>query len=278
MNLKRLNRCVVASRFRYEKPGHTAGDQNQETGVASWTCKTVSCTCRCTQSVGHTLGSSGTVAITIIASLHSDYQPDRGQVMKTMREVMRHIRLSLGARVTSYVDDWLLIKAYLLECASLTEQVTALFRQLQLQINNDKSSLHSAQFVVYLGIRWDTSSRQVLVRVPSDKLLTIRRTTTRLLRDSHERSVPTRVVAQVAGRIAAVTKAVPPARLMLRALYRHLAKARNVNRAVTLSRQSLTDLEHFLERIQTWNGRYLTTPSPSVTMTTNASDYGRGMT
>ena len=64
LNLNRLNQCVVASRFRYEKPGHTAGDHNQATGVASWTCKTVSC---------------GTVAITIIASLHSDYQPDRGQ-------------------------------------------------------------------------------------------------------------------------------------------------------------------------------------------------------
>ncbi|XP_065198331.1 uncharacterized protein LOC135829877 [Sycon ciliatum] len=55
---------------------------------------------------------------------------------------MRHIRLSLGARVTSYADDWLLITAYLLECTLLTEQVTALFRQLQLQIDREKSSLH----------------------------------------------------------------------------------------------------------------------------------------
>ena len=65
---------------------------------------------------------------------------------------------------------------------------------------------------------------------------------------------------------------------MLRALYQDLAKARSLNRAVTLSRQSRTDLKHFLERIQTWNGRYLTTPSPSVTLTTDASDYGWGMT
>lgn len=196
---------------------------------------------------------------------------------KTMREVVKYIRSTMGGRVTSYVDDWLLLAATKEESSWLTAQVLQLFSRLQLQVNQEKSSQSPSQTVSYLGMIFQTSGEHVMVRVPADKLRSIRRLTGRLLSKAKTSSVPVRMVAQVAGHIMAVTKAVAPARMMLRSVYKDIGTARTWSSTVCLSNQALEDLQGLLSRIQTWNGHYLTTPTPDVTVTTDASDYGWGM-
>ena len=120
----------------------------------------------------------------------------------------------------------------------------------------------------------DMTGNHTLVKVPADKMRNIRRATSRLLQMAKKGPVPARAVAHVAGRITAVTRAIAPARLMLRAVYKDLGAARSWSATVSLSHQAQTDLSLFLERIQNWNGNHLSTPDPDITVTTDASDYG----
>ena len=179
--------------------------------------------------------------------------------------------------MTSYVDDWLIMASTREECRSLTNKIRALFHRLHLEINFEKSIVEPSQSISYLGMVLHTAGTNILVRVPKDKLRSIRRAARRLLSKATTGSIPVRSLAQVAGRIMAVTKAISPTRMMLRSVYRDIAAAGSWSSSVYSSSEAKQDLALFPERIANWNGSYLTIPEPDVTISTDALDYGWGM-
>ena len=278
LNLKRLNQNVIAPRFRYENLDTLQGNLHPGDWCSSLDLKNGFFHLPVHRDSRTYLGFQFEGNFYQYRVLPFGLSVSPWAFTKAMREVLKHIRTTMECRATTYVDDWLLIAASQRQCAEIAERVCELFRKLQLNVNMEKSTIIPTQRISYLGMILDMTGNHTLVKVPADKMRNIRRATSRLLQMAKKGPVPARAVAHVAGRITAVTRAIAPARLMLRAVYKDLGAARSWSATVSLSHQAQTDLNLFLERIQNWNGNHLSTPDPDITVTTDVSDYGWGMT
>ena len=118
----------------------------------------------------------------------------------------------MECRATTYVDDWLLIVASQRQCMDMAEQVCDLFRKLQLNIN----IIPTQKYRIWEGFSTQRATTHWSGFHPK-KMRNIRRATSRLLQKAKNGPVPARAIAHVAGRVTAVTRAIAPARLMLRA-------------------------------------------------------------
>eukprot|EP00117_Sycon_ciliatum_P013786 scpid46822/ scgid14313/ Transposon Ty3-I Gag-Pol polyprotein; Gag3-Pol3; Transposon Ty3-2 TYA-TYB polyprotein; Capsid protein; p24; Spacer peptide p3; Nucleocapsid protein p11; Ty3 protease; p16; Spacer peptide J; Reverse transcriptase/ribonuclease H; p55; Integrase p52; Integrase p49 len=201
---------------------------------------------------------------------------------KKMRQVLKHVRASLPGRAASYVDDWLLVAA----SKEASDRLTGLIgvnRRIVLpawspdqqgEVKPVPGTEHQVPRHGDPHGRSACSHQDPGGQTPNDQEVR----TGRILRQAEEAgTVPTRTLAQLAGRITAATKAAAPARLMLRAVYRDIGSATSWSSSVRLSPQSRKDLLRIRDQLQDWNGRYLSIPTPSIAVTTDASDYGWGM-
>jgi len=83
--------------------------------------------------------------------------------------------------------------------------------------------------------------------------------------------VPVQKLAAVIGQGVALTKAILPAKLLLRNAYHNIARRENWNSLVPLSAATILDLEDWLHGLSTWNGRLANLQPCNVLLDTDAS-------
>lgn len=156
------------------------------------------------------------------------------------------------------------------------ELLVAGLEHLGFVVNRDKSQLEPTQELEYLGMIVDTTGPEPQYRVPAAKIRAVRSDIRRLLRAS---TVKPRALSRVLGKLCALTRAILPARTMLRSSYDMLPPSRLWDTTeVTLSPASRADLTEWLEKMETWNGRVVAFGSHDHVLQTYASKSGGGAT
>ncbi len=87
-----------------------------------------------------------------------------------------------------------------------------------------------------------------------------------------------RALARIAGQIVSMTKAVTPAKLLLRNLYRCLKSRKSWQDMLTLDLESIRDLKWWIQAFDSWNGRAVEPQGTPIEIATDASAEGWGAT
>jgi hypothetical protein len=194
---------------------------------------------------------------------------------KVLKPIIQSARAQ-GIRVVAYLDD-LLIMATSKE--EVLENLSWVINQLEIHgftINRDKSFLTPCQKIDYLGFKID--SKSMTLKLPKAKLRSIVR---ECQKAKHLRCLPIRNLASLIGKIVATTNAILPARLHSRALLRDKNRGLHLNGwngSVTLSEESLIQLDWWIKELPKWNGKTMIPEVPQSIIYTDASNLGWGAT
>ncbi|GFO29463.1 reverse transcriptase [Plakobranchus ocellatus] len=142
------------------------------------------------------------------------------------------------------------------------------------RVNWSKSNLEPSQKVCYIGYQVETYSDKkiVVLKIPKDRIKKVKRDISRTL---EKKCISARALARIAGQCISMTKAVLPAKLLLRNLYRCLKTKSSWGDILELDSATLKDLEWWLEAFNYWNGRaYKSECSPVIQIATDASMEG----
>ena len=86
-----------------------------------------------------------------------------------------------------------------------------------------------------------------------------------------------RGLAHIAGQIVSMSKAIFPAKLLLRNVYRLLKSKTRWSNTLVVDKHSLNDLRWWLYSMKSWNGRSIADSCPEIIqIATNASALGYG--
>ena len=185
-----------------------------------------------------------------------------------------HISELLDISVNVFLDDY---------CASFNAARTdvapkffAALEHLGFVINYAKSVVEPTESLEYLGFVIDVSGPEPMFRAPSARIRDVRSDIRRVLRAS---TVPPRQLARLLGKLVSLTRAILPARTMLRTSYDMLPPSRKwASVELTLSKACRADLEEWLEMLEAWNGRVAALRPHQHLLQTDASKSGGGAT
>ena len=141
-------------------------------------------------------------------------------------------------------------------------------------INRDKSQLTPATSCSFVG--FDVSSIGLhgpWIKVLHEKVKKLKYCIRRAL---IKESLPVRQLAKIAGMCIAMTRAVIPAKLLLRNIYRCIAKKTSWSSIITIDKHAKNDLMWWLSAIEQWNGAPLFVSPPDIQCETDASASGWG--
>lgn len=191
---------------------------------------------------------------------------------KTMRPVIGILR-SRGVRCIIYLDDLLIMATTKEKCLQHLRQTLEILSRLGFRINWKKSSLIPTQVEQFLGLTID--SHEMLFKVPREKLTSVMASLRQLIPLT---AVTLRQLAHIIGKLMALEAAVLPVRLRTRELLRNLNhhKGGDWEQRIPLWNNARTEAQWWLDHLNEWNGRAIVLPTPSVTVTTDASDTGWG--
>ncbi|GFO09415.1 reverse transcriptase [Plakobranchus ocellatus] len=193
---------------------------------------------------------------------------------KVLRPVVQHLRDN-NMKVVLYVDDFFL-------CSSRDtieyQKDWALqeLAHLGWRVNWSKSNLEPSQKVRYIGYQVETYSdkKVVVLKIPKDRIKKVKMDISQTL---EKKCISARALARIAGQCISMTKAVLPAKLLLRNLYICLKTKSSWGDILELDSATLKDLEWWLEAFNYWNGRaYKSECSPVIQIATDASMEGWG--
>eukprot|EP01102_Stenamoeba_stenopodia_P007288 TRINITY_DN203_c0_g1_i1.p1 TRINITY_DN203_c0_g1~~TRINITY_DN203_c0_g1_i1.p1 ORF type:complete len:627 (+),score=30.83 TRINITY_DN203_c0_g1_i1:642-2522(+) len=194
---------------------------------------------------------------------------------KILRPIVEHFRL-LGIRIIFYIDDFLIISATLRGALRDRDLVLDTLRSLGWYISAEKSSLIPEQQKQYLGFIVVTSGESPCCKVPGEKLRKVRHDVARLLKLAEKGQVSSKKVASVVGYCCSLTRAVIPARMYLRDVYRCLGRNGQRDCLISLSSAALENLRWWRDHLADWNGKTLLPLPIDRTLTTDASEFGWG--
>ena len=179
----------------------------------------------------------------------------------------------LGLKYVSYIDDMLIICASKHELILQVATVLKLFMYLGFIINDDKSIVVPTKRIEFLGFTID--STQMMIFVPATKLIKIKQQCTIMIT---AKIVSRRQLASLIGMMVAASKAIILAPLHYRGLQRQIIDTSDQNWEVmvTINKESLKDLNWWVNHAQNYNGVSLINPIPYCTITTDASTKGWG--
>ena len=194
---------------------------------------------------------------------------------KTVRAVIQYLRRYI--RTVAFVDDFIACE----KDSLIEEHKTFLVKTLSKLgwfINFKKSDLYPTNSKEYIGFIIDTISvrNAVVLKIPTKRLQKLKREIKRVL---HKDTVKARQLARVCGQCISMTKAVFPAKLLLRNLYRVLRSKASWQDELVLDEPAREDLRWWYCSISSWNGRSYS-PSNSkgaiIQIATDASGSGYG--
>jgi len=192
---------------------------------------------------------------------------------KVLRPVVQFLRNN-GLRIVLYVDDCLLMSS----SSSVTDHCDFMlqtFADLGWRVNIKKSSLQPESQKKYLGfiINSEGPRGQPWISVPNDRIKSLRKDIVRILQYS---SVKVRKLARVAGQCVSMTKAILPAKLLLRNIYRTIATRSDWNSEVILDNGTRIDLNWWIAALESWNGQCMVPKQVTLQLVTDASSTGYG--
>lgn len=189
---------------------------------------------------------------------------------KTVRPVVQYLRAQ-GLRIVAYVDDFILMSTP----ALMNEQKMLLLQTLENLgwiINLEKSSLNPETSKEYIGYKITTEG-QPLLKIPNTRIRKLKRSLVGVLQKTHATA---RLLARIAGQCIAMTKAIIPGKLLLRNLYRLIAKKQTWDDLLEIDQATRQDLIWWKEAVHTWNGTPITVGHIDCQIETDASESGWG--
>ena len=192
---------------------------------------------------------------------------------KTIRCVVQYLRC-ISLRVHFWVDDGLLMS----QPDNITEHkliFLSTLSKLGICVNWDKSSVEPDCTKEYVGYIVNSLGPDNVpwIKIPSQRILKLRRDLRRALRSV---TIKARFLAKICGQCISFTKAILPAKLLLRNLYRVLRSRNSWDDTLLLDRASVSDIQWWLESLQSWNGRSITKRTVDKQIFTDASSSGWG--
>lgn len=192
-----------------------------------------------------------------------------------VRATIRHLR-RLGIQVMAYMDDIIVIGQSLDLTRQHLRSTLELLDRLGWQVNYEKSDLVPGQVKEFLGLLVNTTGPPTF-RVPPRKSHALRHDIDRLLHQASSGSlVPVRKLAAVVGQGVALTRAILPAKLLLRNAYRDIVRRSSWSASVKLSSATISDLKEWRHGLSTWNGRVAMLRPHDALLDTDASLSGWG--
>lgn len=191
---------------------------------------------------------------------------------KVVRPVVVYFRENF-IRISPFVDDFLSMS----QPAFTTDQrdfILQTFTELGWEINWEKSELEAKKELVFVGYIVSThGQRGPWLRVTAAKIHKLKRSIKRCLSLG---TVTARGLARITGQCISMTKAILPAKLLLRNTYRVLSTRQNWDSLVTLDRPAEQDLRWWYTAVNNWNGAPLGQKAVQAQVETDASSRGWG--
>lgn len=198
---------------------------------------------------------------------------------RVMRTVVRFFR-QRGIRLAIYLDD-IIIMAATPELSRLhTRFVLQVLQGLGFLVNSGKSSLEPSQVILHLGVLFD--SVRWRITLPDSKILAIAKDARGIARANEQGLLTVRMVAGLAGKLAAAKAAMPAAKFRLRSLQRlvwyALRHRSSWDGLVSLSATAARDVIwcSTTTALRRCNYGLIRVTSPEATLTTDASETGWG--
>jgi len=194
---------------------------------------------------------------------------------KILRPVVSYLR-NLGLKLVIYVDDGILgAKPNVI--IQHRDTLLDLFYELGWCINLEKSFLEpdtSRDFIGYV-VSTANADNNVWVKIPRVRIASVRRDISRAL---NQGAILARALARIAGKCVSMAKAVLPAKLLLRNIYRLLKSRQSWQDRLLLDPGTIQDLTWWHAALDAWNGRAVRNPAIDAQLTTDASSIGWGAT
>jgi len=179
-----------------------------------------------------------------------------------------------GIRMVQMLDDSLILGRSRDECR---DAVTAVLDELArhgLRASLKKSQLEPAQEIVFLGMQ--INSVTGCVTLPEEKKAKLKRDCVRLARRcrSDPQSVTGRHVASIVGKLQATSAAVFGIRVRMLSIiedFRRDMDTEDLDAQLTLSEESIVELETWAGTVDQWEGRAIWTSRPEELLDTDAS-------
>ena len=159
---------------------------------------------------------------------------------KTVRPVVQYLRAQ-GLRLVAYVDDFILMSSP----TCMDEHKTLLVQTLENLgwiINQEKSSLNPETSKEYIGYKIITE-RQPMLKIPNARIRKLKRSLVGILQKTHATA---RLLARIAGQCISMTKAIIPGKLLLRNLYRLLAKKKGWDDVLEIDQATRQDFQDLI--------------------------------
>lgn len=198
---------------------------------------------------------------------------------RVMRTVVRYFR-QRGIRLAIYLDDIIIMAASPEQSRLHTRFVLDVLERLGFLINISKSSLEPSQMIQHLGVLFD--SVRWRITLPDSKILAIAKDARRILRANELGQLTVRMVAGLAGKLAAATTAMPAAKFRMRSLQRlvwfALRHKTSWDGVVALSATAMRDAVwcSTTKALRRCNCGRIRVSAPEATLTTDASLTGWG--
>lgn len=192
---------------------------------------------------------------------------------KILRPVVEYLREN-GVRIVLYVDDFILM----LKPNIATDHIDLFIHTLQelgWTINFEKSTLIPSKKCTYLGFILITDHTDGIpyIKVTRQRIRRLKKDIKRCLK---LKSTTARKLACITGQCVSMTKAILPAKLLLRNAYRTIAKRESWDSVIHLNDHTLKDLTWWQEAIDNWNGAPIRTRPVDVQIASDASSFGWG--
>ena len=194
-------------------------------------------------------------------------------VNKVLRPIVAYLRTQ-GIRVVCYVDDIILMSSK----DTVVEQrdrTLVLLASLGLFVNWEKSSLEPCTEKEFIGynVSTDNDDSCVWVRIPRSRISKVVKDIKRVLGKGR---INARGLARIAGQCVSMAKAVLPAKLLLRNVYRLLSTRSSWQDSLILDEPTVSDLKWWVASLKSWNGRAVKPVQIDFQLTTDASSLGWG--
>ena len=182
---------------------------------------------------------------------------------------------SVGVRLASFVDDFLLMLRRLLLQQQL-ESTIQTFTGLGWTINYEKCDLEPTTQTTFVGfIIKSETDKGLWIKVLPAKIRKLYRSIVQIL---HSASLTACSLAKVAGQCVSMTKAIVLGKLLLRNIYRVIASRDNWDTCVKLDAPAIKDLQWWLSPLKGWNGAPLIQSPVQIQVMTDVASSGWGGT
>ena len=192
---------------------------------------------------------------------------------KVLHPIVQFLREQL-IRVVLFVDDFLLM----VEEVFFTDHrdfVTQTLDELGLMVNLEKSDLKADTSKEYIGyiVTSCGPDEEPWLYIPNVRIRRLKKDMRRCLKQG---TIHARMLAKITGQCISMSKAVPPAKLKVRALYQLLSARTSWSDILCIDEDAKLSLQWWLECMDSWNGAPVKVKPVQCQIFTDASDSGWG--